>query len=345
MKLSEIDEITKSYILLPFIEQAVCGIRHKRSGVDEILVPCPFCGEKRLKGTIFRANTGRICYRCWKANCECHEHAVVAEKWLKTTDIGIFNNYIAELKKELVGPAKEKLRERAAKARIEAEKKAEEERQARIKADLEATKFFKPISKPGKWQKAALLFCKKRMIPVDIAKRFYYADEGKYEGRVIIPFWNKNNKIEFFQGRDLRPDSEIRYMSKVGSTALYNWDFLDKTKPVIVLEGPIDSMFVENATATVGAGSSGLLDSKLDELSSVYYLYDSDEAGIKAGGLKVREHKYAFMWTKFKNDYALPDHIKDMNDAYMHLHRTTKFTFEELQPFFTNILDEFIAFA
>jgi hypothetical protein len=101
-------------------------------------------------------------------------------------------------------------------------------------------------------------------------------------------------------------------------------------------------MFIENATATCGAGSSGNLDSQLVGLNC-FYLFDNDEAGNKKAGQKVREGKSVFIWSKFLNDYGLTD-VKDINDVIIKLNKKDKFKFEELRPYFTNILDEFLIY-
>ena len=65
----------------------------------------------------------------------------------------------------------------------------------------------------------------------------------------------------------------------------------------MVLEGPIDSMFVENSTATVGAGSSSELNNELKGYK-VYWIYDNDAAGIKAQVRKLEKKKNVFLWKK-----------------------------------------------
>ena len=189
---------------------------------------------------------------------------------------------------------------------------------------------------------AAIHFCKSRLIPEEVWKRFYYCDEDKYRGRVIIPFYDKDGKIEFFQGRTLDKDNDVKYLSRVGSTALYNWDFVDKEKPIAVLEGPINSMFVENSTATVGAGSSGEIDDKLKNLNC-WFIFDNDKGGRKNAWKRVNQGRPVFMWSSFIFDYNLPTDINDINDVIMYLKRRKKFTIEELRRYFTRYPDQYKA--
>lgn len=342
MKISELDLTTKSYILENKLRQAVLGLKSTQYSTH-ITTECIYCGEKRQKGTLYKADSGRWCYICWKASCPCASKAISAEKWLKQTNQAIYKNYIDELKQECSKDTADEYSERAEKARIAAEEKRKQEIEEKIREDNEATKFFKSICMPGKWQKRALAFCEKRKIPSEYVKTFYYADEGKYRGRVIIPFRNDAGKIVFWQGRALY-DTDCKYLSRVGNTALFDIATKDKDKPLIITEGPIDSMFIENATATVGASSSSMLDAELSPYRR-YWLYDNDEAGQKAAGQKVLNKEYVFLWKKFLSEWNITGKIKDVNDVILYLNKEGKFKFKELEDYFTNVRDIFLMYA
>lgn len=342
MKISELDLTTRSYILENKLRQAVNGLKSTQYA-NHITTECIYCGEKRQKGTLYKATTGRWCYICWKASCQCSGRAISAEKWLKTANIALYNSYIDELKRECSEVDADEYKQEAEEAKIQAELKQKQEIDERIREDNEATKYFKPLCVPGRWQKEAADFCEKRKIPSEYSKSFFYADEGKYRGRVIIPFRNADGKIVFWQGRALYK-TDCKYLSRVGNTALFDIDKKDKNKPLIITEGPIDSMFIENATATVGASSSSALDSELAEYRR-YWLYDNDEAGQKAAGMKVLHNEYVFLWKKFLSEWNINGNIKDVNDVILYLNKNDKFKFKELEDYFTNIRDIFLMYA
>lgn len=82
------------------------------------------------------------------------------------------------------------------------------------------------------------------------------------EPRLVIPIFDKNGKIESFQGRALRDDANAKYMTikaNEHSTKVYGQDTIDSLKPVYLLEGPLDSLFVDNAGAITG-GQMALAD-------------------------------------------------------------------------------------
>lgn len=77
----------------------------------------------------------------------------------------------------------------------------------------------------------------------------------KPDPRLVIPIFDKDGKIESFQGRALRADANAKYITikaNEHSTKVYGQDTIDSLKPVYLLEGPIDSLFVDNAGAITG---------------------------------------------------------------------------------------------
>ena len=109
-----------------------------------------------------------------------------------------------------------------------------------------------------------------RMIPVDKMNLFWFTmewkqlankiHEGTYtyieqEPRIVIPIFDKNNDVTAMQGRALRSDAKLLYMTvKVDddSNKIFGLERVDATKDVFFLEGPIDSVFIDNGLAIVG---------------------------------------------------------------------------------------------
>lgn len=75
------------------------------------------------------------------------------------------------------------------------------------------------------------------------------------ETRLLIPFLDANKSVHAYQGRSLRKNSAVKYITIVLDESvpkIYGLDTVDTGKTIYVLEGPIDSMFVPNAIATAG---------------------------------------------------------------------------------------------
>ena len=75
------------------------------------------------------------------------------------------------------------------------------------------------------------------------------------EERIIIPFYDKEGNLLGVQGRAIGP-SKIKYITikaSEESPKIYGWDKVDPSKNVYVVEGPIDSLFLDNCVATMDA--------------------------------------------------------------------------------------------
>lgn len=76
--------------------------------------------------------------------------------------------------------------------------------------------------------------------------------------RVVIPFFDKYKNLIGLQGRALDPKSKIRYITvkliPEEEPLIFGMDRVDETKPVYVLEGPFDSLFIKNAVGWAGGG-------------------------------------------------------------------------------------------
>jgi len=343
--MTKLDELTKSQILMEYCKQAALQLQHKKIALNSISTECVFCGSKKMKGTIFYANTGRLCYICWRASCPCHT-AIHAAKWLKEVNPALYSAYLDDISNKETKSASDilKMQEQFAEQYKKQQEIQKKEIEQKKMLDNNATKYFKHINDGSALSQKAIDYCESRMIPKEVYEKWFIAHEGKYHDRVIIPFYTKAGKVSYFQARSLI-GVEPKYMNRIAETQLYNRDFIDKTKPVFVLEGPIDSLFLENAVATCGAGSSSKIDAEIAQFDQVFYILDNDEAGNKKAGKLVREHKNVFIWNKFLTDFGInPKSVKDINDVIVYLKKTDKFTYSDLQNYFTNITDEFLCY-
>jgi len=139
---------------------------------------------------------------------------------------------------------------------------------------------------------SAKVFLTKRKVPKGRFADIFYANDfmafvkeilPNYEKtlkaedpRIIIPFYDENKKLLGFQGRTLG-SSKIKYITiKVSddSTKVFGLDKIDKAKKVLVVEGPIDSMFLDNSLATMDASlyNIGLSAGHLDYT----FVYDNE---------------------------------------------------------------------
>lgn len=120
----------------------------------------------------------------------------------------------------------------------------------------------------------AVVFVRSRKIPEEKWNRLFYTDDfakfaetlddslqlKRKEPRLVIPFFDGNGNIIAAQGRLIRPagPNDIRYMTIKGDKSIdrlwYGINECDPSKRVYVVEGPLDSLFLPNSVAMVGAG-------------------------------------------------------------------------------------------
>lgn len=149
---------------------------------------------------------------------------------------------------------------------------------------------------------------------------FYYAVEGPYKSRLIIPYIHDGRTV-FFQARALYADQQPKYLNFRGvkaSNILYPFDY-ESDKPLYVCEGVFDALSLKalgyNATTTISCHASR---EQMNQLrfyrGPIVVAYDSDAAGL-AGlrSFEMSRRKYRMP----RIHYAVPPKkFKDWNEAY-----------------------------
>ena len=87
-----------------------------------------------------------------------------------------------------------------------------------------------------------------------VTPKFVEPIEGEHP-RMIIPYFTNAGKCFAFQGRAYGDEEPKYYTIKVDETQekIYGLDRLDYSKRIYVVEGPIDSLFLQNAIAVSGS--------------------------------------------------------------------------------------------
>jgi hypothetical protein len=167
-----------------------------------------------------------------------------------------------------------------------------------------------------------------RKIPRDKLNAIYYAANFKAfvlemlpdyektlfeEQRIIFPFYDQEKKLLGFQGRAIG-ESKVKYITiKMDDDfkKIYGLDRVDLTKRIYVVEGPIDSLFLQNSLATMDASLSNI-NLSLGHYDYVF-IHDNEPRNhdiVKQMNKTIRHGDYIFIWPK--NISA-----KDINDWIM----------------------------
>lgn len=117
---------------------------------------------------------------------------------------------------------------------------------------------------------SARIYLENRKIPQDFLSKLFYCEKFKQwtneqketfestkydEPRIIIPLINKG-EIFGFQGRSLSKKPKVKYITIIldeDQPKIYGLDRIDWNQTVYIVEGPFDSMFIDNSIAMVGA--------------------------------------------------------------------------------------------
>ena len=102
-----------------------------------------------------------------------------------------------------------------------------------------------------------------------------YKSTKQDEERIIIPLNDKNGNLMGFQGRSLDPKNPMRYitvMLEKDAPKIYGLDTLNESKPIYIVEGPFDSLFLENSVAMAGSD----LDPRTFNWSDYIWVYDNE---------------------------------------------------------------------
>ena len=215
---------------------------------------CPICGDSKkskwkARGYFF-SKKGGVFYKCH--NCG---YSSSIGSLLKQLDSFLYNQYTLERFKE--GKTS------VANVSIKFTKPDFESRKQKSLLD---SLFDKVDGTPAEE------YLEKRRIPKNRWGELYYIDDvqkleqlsEKYRGRIVgteprlvIPFYNRDGKFVGVTCRALG-DERLRYLTirlNDIDPFIYNLDKVDITKDVYVTEGPLDSLFLDNAVA---AGSSDM---------------------------------------------------------------------------------------
>ena len=197
-------------------------------------------------------------------------------------------------------------------------------------------------------------YVRQRRIPEALQSQLYYAPdfaafvqslgvekEGlqKNDHRLVIPFYDENKNLVAVQGRALG-ESKLRYITiklHDDNQKVYGLDRIDLEKPIYVVEGPIDSMFLENAVATADSNLESIIN--ILPKDKVVLVFDNEPRNkeiVKKINLAIDNHFNVVIWPEFIDskdinemilDDFSPDEIQDIisNNTFVNLRAKMEF--------------------
>ena len=277
---------------------------------------CPICGDSKkhknkARGFVYRKKASFF-YKCH--NCGV---GLTFNNFLKHIDRGLYTEYRVEKYKEGETQGNTPIPDKSP-FKFEAPK-----------FDKSMNKHLDNLSKFSdlKEDHPALSYVKNRKIPKEHWDKLYLADKfyewsnsifpEKFKSinidypRLVIPFFDKSGEIFAYQGRAFGKE-EPRYITlKIVSEKekIYGLERINYDSHVYVVEGPLDSLFIDNCIAVAGA------DLNLLELSpnSTTVIYDNEPRN---------KHTVERMFKSVDKNYHVvvwPQDLKqkDINDMYL----------------------------
>jgi hypothetical protein len=216
---------------------------------------CPYCGDSerhknKARGYLYRLKNDH--------NFKCHNCGVsrTFTNFLKDTDPSLHDQYVFERYK--------------AGATGKGSNTPEPKQFKFDKPNFAKKDFDLPKISELNTTHLARKFLDNRKIPHKYLGELYFAEKFKKwtntqkytfndlendEPRIIIPLKN-NGEIFGYQGRSINPKSKLKYITIIlddTQPKIYGLDNIDWNKKVYIVEGPFDSMFLDNSIAMVGA--------------------------------------------------------------------------------------------
>jgi len=102
-----------------------------------------------------------------------------------------------------------------------------------------------------------------------------FKDVKKDHPRIIIPFIDTNGEWFGFQGRSLKADDKMRYITIMldeSKIKIFGLERADLNRTIYITEGPFDSLYIDNAIAMAGAD----VDWELLREKEVVFVYDNE---------------------------------------------------------------------
>ena len=106
--------------------------------------------------------------------------------------------------------------------------------------------------------------------------------EGEYKNRIIIPSYSEEGTLNYFVARSWETKPYLKYKNPAAEKEIivFNEYLIDWDKPISLVEGPFDSLFVDNSIPMLGKKISDLLFELIyDKAKKVTIILDGDAWG------------------------------------------------------------------
>ena len=274
---------------------------------------CPICGDSqkhknKARGFVFQVK-GDLIYKCH--NCQV---GLPLAKLIEMMDPMLYKEYRMEKFKENNTAKKPKVDMRKVNRIVSAKPtfKVDPLKDLQSIDSLNNSHPAKEYLLNRKLPTDSLYFTEKFKEWTNSVKSGTFEDIRRDEPRIIIPFREKDGTVFGFQGRSLSSDG-LRYITillEEDRTKIFGLENIDTTKRVFIVEGPLDSLLLDNAVAMAGADVSSVANILGED---IVYVYDNEPRNTQITS-RIQKHIKAnesvVIWPKEVKE-------KDVNDMFL----------------------------
>lgn len=170
-------------------------------------------------------------------------------------------------------------------------------------------------------------FCLERKIPRDKFNLLYYIENiknivelnDKYresirgeEPRLVLPFYDSSGELSAVTCRAIRGEA-LRYITvkvKEEGSYIFGLDSVDRDKTIYVVEGPIDSLFIENAIAVAGTSLNKISSLNLRDYVVIFDNQPRNKELVSLLDKSINNNNKVVIWPQSVEE-------KDINDMVL----------------------------
>lgn len=282
---------------------------------------CPLCGDSQTKKNkargYFYPIKNSLQYKCH--NCGA---SLMFNTFLKQIDDNQYADYVLETFGERPKRSNTQVKLEYSKPMDELVEKSSESlldqllpRLNKLPADNEAVEF-----------------CRKRSIPEDAFEFLYYVDDirkieqlsDKYkdklktnEPRLVLPFYDHKLQLSGVTCRALRGES-LRYLTikiKENVPLIFGMDRVNMKKPILVVEGPIDSLFLPNCIAVGGTAFGKVHELGLPDVTIIFDNQPRNKELVKLMTTVIKANAKVVIWPQKYQQKDINDMVLDGLDV------------------------------
>lgn len=163
--------------------------------------------------------------------------------------------------------------------------------------------------------KYAYNYLKSRNVTDEMIERYRigFCYEGFYAHRIIIPSYNSNYDLNYFTARSYDTNPKLKYRNPEAEKEIiiYNEYLIDWSKPIYIVEGPFDSIFVPNSIPMLGkVMSEHLFKTLYEKAKEIVIILDGDayQSALKLYDKLNGGRLYGKIWlTRLPEDKDIAD--------------------------------------